>query len=214
MLYIDYYKPDLALDYLITTQKINTNDSLAIAIHLDLGQAYIMLREFDKASKELDKIINNKLYRDNVLTLYMGIYSEQGIFNKAIEIAQELLSHDPTDIPIVGNIGYLFLEMEQYDSAIVYFTKILSLDPNDPLAYNNIGICYYHKGQLTKAMNNIEESIQLDPKNPYAYRNRGLVYAALSKPELACIDYQKALNLGYTQMYGDDITQFIEDTCD
>lgn len=213
MLYIDLYKPNMAVKYLTKTREINNSDSLAIAIHLDFGQAYYMLQKYDQASEEIEQIVNNSDYRDLALAIYLGIYSDTGEFDKAISIAQELLANDPISVAIIGNIGYLFLDMDQFDSAIFYFNRTLELDQNNALAYNNLGNCYLNKGELTKAVNLINKSIELDDKNAYAYRNRGLVYSAMSKPILACSDFDKALVLGYIKLYGDDILKFKEDSC-
>ena len=49
--------------------------------------------------------------------------------------------------------------------------------------------------------------------NSYAYRNRGLLYIKQHKPEEACADSHKALSLGFTENYGDEVEELVKKNC-
>ena len=49
--------------------------------------------------------------------------------------------------------------------------------------------------------------------NSYAYRNRGLLYIKQHKPEEACADLHKALSLGFTENYGDEVEELVKKNC-
>jgi tetratricopeptide (TPR) repeat protein len=213
MLHINFHQPDIALDYLTKCRNLNNDDSLTVAIHLDFAQALYMIQQYDKAINELEEIIDISYYTEPSQAILLAIYSDTKAYDKAIPLAKELLDHNPQSNAIIHNIGYLFLDMQEYDSAIYFFNKALELEPNNAFLYNNLGNCYLNKGDLSKSMNLINKSIEIDSSNSYAYRNRGLVYIEMSKPELACIDFRKAIDLGYLKLFGEDILTFIEESC-
>ncbi|NML39719.1 tetratricopeptide repeat protein [Chitinophaga sp. G-6-1-13] len=76
-----------------------------------------------------------------------------------------------------------------------------------------MGHAKYQLKDLKNALKDIQRSVALDPKNSYAYRNRALVYLAMKQPDKACEDLHRAINLGYTTMYGDDVQQLLEKHC-
>jgi len=81
------------------------------------------------------------------------------------------------------------------------------------LLYNNRGFAKYKLGDYKGALEDIDLSISLLPNNSYAFRNRALVHLAQNEKELACADMQKALDLGFAQSYGDEISKLQADNC-
>ena len=139
MIYVDLVDPDSALYYLLLTRKVTTDDSLKFAIHLDIGQARYMNREFDNAIEELTPLLGDDNYRFAALTILLGIYSDLRDFDKAVPVAKELVSTNPTFYPAIVNVGYMYLDYGKPDSAIFYFGKALEYAPDDPIILNNLG---------------------------------------------------------------------------
>jgi lipoprotein NlpI len=54
---------------------------------------------------------------------------------------------------------------------------------------------------------------QILPTNSYAFKNRALVYFSTDKKELACLDLQKALELGFQEDYGDEVAKLLAEHC-
>ncbi|HPS83490.1 MAG TPA: hypothetical protein PLA88_04180, partial [Bacteroidales bacterium] len=103
------------------------------------------------------------------------------------------------------NIGFKYQLMGSHDKALEYFDKALVYSTDDPLLYSNRSYSRLMTGDLKGAMQDIEKSIKMYPGNSYAYRNRALIYIAMEKSEEACEDIQRALNNGFTEMYGDEV---------
>ena len=62
-------------------------------------------------------------------------------------------------------------------------------------------------------MEDINKSIELYPTNSYAYKVRALIHIANKKDEKACEDLDIAIELGYTQQYGEEVQQLINANC-
>lgn len=90
---------------------------------------------------------------------------------------------------------------------------MLTLEPDEPLSYNNRAYNKYKLGDLKGALADVEKSIRLYPTNSYAFRNRALIYIAMKKNANACQDINKALELGFTTMYGDQVEKLKEEHC-
>jgi tetratricopeptide (TPR) repeat protein len=216
MLYIGFpiNQPQEALKHLQRAQTLTTDDSLRNAIHLDIAQVYYSAMKYNDALAELELLIDQEHYRASALTIKMGILSDLGEYQKAIEIAREALKINPYLIPAIVNTGFLFLDIDEPDSALTYFEWADELKPNDPVIINNIGYTYYKKGDLLESLGLINKSISIYPTNSYAYRNRAYVLTDLNKVEEACNDINKAIELDYLTQYGDDILELKKSNCE
>lgn len=213
LLQLDSYTQNNALDFLLKSRELSLDDSLNTALFLDIAQAKYATLDYKGALNELENIYDIEEYRIQSLTVAMNVYSDAGEIEKAIEISKEIIASEPESFPILGNIGYLYLDSNNPDSAIYYFEKANELQPNHPILLNNLGHSYYSKGNLSKALNLVEESISILNTNPYAFRNRALIFFELNRTEEACKDIDKAIELGYLEMYGNDIMELKEDNC-
>ena len=62
-------------------------------------------------------------------------------------------------------------------------------------------------------MTDINHSLILLPNNSYAYKNRALVYLNRKDNDKGCADLNKAIELGYTEQYGDEVIKLINENC-
>lgn len=211
---LESYRKSNALEFLLKARELSTDQGLDTALFLDIGQAKYATLDYSGALEELSNLYNNETYRIPALTMAMNVYSDSGNLEKAIELSRKIISMENKSFPVIANIGYLYLDINKPDSAIYYFEKAAKLQPNHPIIINNLGNCYYKKGDLQQALNLINESISLLDTNPYAFRNRALVNLALNNNLNACEDIDRAIELGYLEMYGDDIQELKNDNCE
>jgi len=87
------------------------------------------------------------------------------------------------------------------DSSIV-------LNPNFPKAIFNRGQAKYRLKDYSGALNDFNRVIYLDPFNAHAYMKRGMSYLGLGDKDNACIDWNKAADLGWKDVY-----EYIRDYC-
>jgi Flp pilus assembly protein TadD len=113
-----------------------------------------------------------------------------------------------------NNIAF-FIKFEQkdYKGSLEYFDKAIQLNPKFSNAYNNRGFAKLQLNDLKGARIDINKSQELDPTNSYAYRTMALYLLAENKKSQACEQLQKAIKLGYSSDYDDEVDSLIKQHC-
>lgn len=127
-------------------------------------------------------------------------------FNKAIEL-------DSTNAKAYyyrGRAKRLIHNNQNYQrEAILDYNKAIELNPKFEEAYNWRGIEYlFMYSKPSKAIEDFSKIIALNPKNAEAYYYRGCAKNILGQKDKACIDFKKALGLGYK-----NAIEAIKDNC-
>ncbi|CAF4649320.1 unnamed protein product [Rotaria socialis] len=132
--FLEYYQKALDLIYLTNSDGILE----AYFIHNEIGTFWELKGEYTYAleSYELALKVNRQFFSENhpsFITNYNTlalIYSEIGEYEKAIEYFQKAFALDEQkecSVPILLNIGMVYLDMEQCEKAEVYFEEVLYL---------------------------------------------------------------------------------------
>ncbi|MBI5574357.1 MAG: tetratricopeptide repeat protein [Elusimicrobia bacterium] len=103
-------------------------------------------------------------------------YSDEQLYEKAINYFDDVLSHQPKDYFAFNNRGIVYSEMKEYDRAIQDFDKSLELNRKFECAYNNRGYVYFKKNNYEKAMTDFNKALKLCPGLSSAHYNRGNIY--------------------------------------
>jgi tetratricopeptide (TPR) repeat protein len=80
--------------------------------------------------------------------------------------------------------------------AIEYLNNAIKLHPEYTKTYYNRGLAYHNLNQYQRRVEDYTEAIRLKPDYVNAYYNRGTAYLYLGDNNLACVDLQKACELG------------------
>lgn len=124
---------------------------------------------------------------------YIGIlYSNQKLYEKAIEYYDDRISHQPIDYAY-NNRGIVYSEMKQFDLAIQNFDQALKLNSSYECAYSNRGYVYFKKGDYEKAMKDFNKAIKLCNGLSAARYNRGNIYYKKGALNKALNDLNKAI---------------------
>lgn len=163
---------------------------------LDLRKAYA----FD--STDVD-IVSNMVQ----LEFRLGNTAEgKRLLNKAYAMA-------PEEYVTLNNMG-LYLQKEgAYEASIQWLERALKLNAKEAYGWSNQAFNYYKTGDLKKAEKYIEKSLKLDPGNSWAYKNKGLILQAKGQTQEACRQFDIALELGYTNQYGDEVQKLKQEYC-
>ncbi|MCQ2605336.1 MAG: tetratricopeptide repeat protein [Bacteroidales bacterium] len=181
----------------------------------NLGALYVYTNQNNKAFDLLwdycqkDSSASNEYMLTNLSAsaIYIGKYAE------AEWALSKILTDNPANVKALVNMGLCKEGQKDYDAAIAYYDKAMLYVPDDAYAWNNRGYAYYMQGNYKNALDNIEKSITLDPSNSYAYRNKALVFIAMGKKKDACKNLEQAIEAGFTEMYGNEVLQLIEQNC-
>lgn len=80
-----------------------------------------------------------------------GLY-EQGQYQEAIAVFEQMLTDHPDAYIINLNIGNAYFQMEEYDTAINYYNKVLETDPENVRAMLQIGNAKANQGNDAEAL--------------------------------------------------------------
>ncbi len=120
---------------------------------------------------------------------------DEGKFQEAIQVYEEILGRFPNAFIINTNIGNCYFSQKEYDLAIEYYQKVLAEAPDDAKMLIAVGNCYSNKGESEKAMEwyNKIEFDEID--DPLVLYNIGTSFYNISKLDMALKYYQRAVEL-------------------
>lgn len=113
-----------------------------------------------------------------------------------------------------NNIAF-FIKFEQkdYQGALTLFDEAIKLNPEFDYAYNNRGYAKLQLNDLKGARQDITKSLSLNDQNAYAYKTYAQLLLAEKKDKQACEKLKKALELGYTEEYDEEVNDLIKEHC-
>ena len=71
--------------------------------------------------------------------------------DKAIEAYKKSIIFDPAFTAAYVNLGFIYLQREDYDWALICLRRVVELEPDNPEAYNNLGYVYEKMDRLGSA---------------------------------------------------------------
>ncbi|OFX44630.1 MAG: hypothetical protein A2046_01225 [Bacteroidetes bacterium GWA2_30_7] len=191
------------------------NFSEALNYFLKSNEEFLSISETTKKSNEMEKAHCSCLSSIGI------IYSNLGIYNKAIDFFQQSLIknekiNDLRGISVVyNNLGLVHFYQKNYDNAIEYFKKSIALkeklltenkDDNKLKkgiadTYNNIGMVYENLNDKENALYYYNEALKDYELINYtkgiglSHNNIGLIYEKLNDMESAELHYKKSLEI-------------------
>ena len=147
------------------------------------------------------KLFNHALHvtKDNYLAYNQrgNVYSKSQQYPPAIADFNEAIRIKPDYAFAFNNRGNTYLQLGRYQQAISDYSEAIRLNPDYARAYYNRGFTYgIHMGRYERAIDDLNEAIRREPDAPDIHLTRGIIYSNLGGQELACLDYQKACDLG------------------
>ncbi len=147
-----------------------------------LALIYTTKKEYDKASKEYEKILTSLVDADpqNVeIYGYLGqLYYSQKEYAKAISQFEKVLALNPMDnADLVYLVGSLYLEVKNKPKALELFDRTLKIDPNHDEALNSLGYLYAQDDtRLDEALALVERAVKIAPTNGAYLDSLGWIY--------------------------------------
>lgn len=179
----------------------------------DRATAKMMVQDFAGAVKDFEVAV--KMRPDNAENyINLGsVYARMKNYKKAEELYLKGLKLDPKNDGLMNNLGFMFLRAKNYQKALEWFDKTIKTNPKMEFAYGNRGYAKLMLGQVEEAKKDIDIAILIGPKNPFAFKYRAIYYIKQKQLKLACEDLQKANQLGYSEIYGQEVNELIKKHC-
>ncbi|MFM2387298.1 MAG: hypothetical protein RL660_2055 [Bacteroidota bacterium] len=188
-------------------------DSTKLHGYLNRAVARIQFRDFERAEQDLNNAYAIDSNNFGVLMMLGRLYDEVGKGDLVLPIFYRALAKDSNDVALLNNIGFKLQHDNKHQEAIDVFTKIIEKNDKEAYPYSNRAFSLLQLGKKTEAMEGINRSIKLDPTNSWAYKVRALIHIANDDTKKACKDLQTALDKGYTELYGEEVTELIKEHC-
>lgn len=193
--------------------ELDVPDSIKLTLYINRGAAKINIRNYEGAYNDFMSAYHLDTLNIGALNNLAAACDEVGKGDMTMVYLNKILAIDSTFVGAYENIGFKYQVMGDYKTAIRYFNKVLTLEADEPLAFSNRGFCEYKLGDYKNALKDVNKSLSLYPSNSYAYKTLALIYTAQHDNPKACAAIQKALDLGFTTMYGEEMEELQKKIC-
>lgn len=100
--------------------------------------------------------------------IYLKMYEAMDLvlddeFEEAIPLLEQVLSKEPTIVPVWSTLGWTYWRVGRQDDAIRLWKQFLELDANHPEAHALVGNAFIGTGRLRQAEYHLSHSIELNP---------------------------------------------------
>lgn len=120
----------------------------------------------------------------------------------------------PREAANYNSRGYFrYMLFGEYERAKADMNKAIKQDPNYGYAFSNRGWCEYKLGNVEKARKDLAMATRKNPGNSYAHRSLGIIEVEKGDATKGCGHLRKALELGFTGSYGDEVEVLVAKHC-
>jgi arylsulfatase A-like enzyme/Tfp pilus assembly protein PilF len=190
---MERFKVNLALFY-FRNRKLDKSEQLCenvIESNPKNTAAYILLGKIYKQKKKLNDAISyykkaRKIEPSNLMLQleYGEMQFEMGHIGESREIINSIMANDAlinkNDNPkIMSKIGFLLLQLNEYDRVITMCLQLLSNGEKSPDILNQLGMAYFKKGEFQNASDAYQKAFEHDKKNPLTLSNMGTLNLTL-----------------------------------
>jgi tetratricopeptide (TPR) repeat protein len=124
--------------------------------------------------------------------------AQQGKAEEAIRLFNKSIELNPGEYVAWYNRGITKMIAHLYEEALPDFDQAIRLSPGYKKAYINRGTARKHLTDYDGALADYNYALKIDSSNnSEVYYDRGLLYNLTGKRIPACLDFEKALKLGY-----------------
>ena len=141
-----------------------------------------------------DKIKPEKKEIDILIQKATALH-QQGNFEAAQVIYEEILKIQPNHFDALQLLGVLFAQIKKHSQAFEFLSKALEINPNHAGAYSNRGIALKELKRFDEALTNYDQAIAINPGHVGAHSNRGIVLKELKRFDEALASYNQAIKI-------------------
>jgi arylsulfatase A-like enzyme/Tfp pilus assembly protein PilF len=138
--------------------------------HALLGEAYLELREFEKAEQAYRLSLRSTSENPRKLCRLGDALAGQGRTAQAVECYDRALAASPEYTLAHSRLGMLRLEAGQFAQASEHFRRCVARDPQSALALTNLAYALGQLGRYAEAAELLQKALERRPKLRRAHR--------------------------------------------
>jgi predicted Zn-dependent protease len=132
------------------------------------AEAYLRLNDLKSSEMFLKKSISLAPYFCDFKNKLGANYQMQNRNTEAQQLFQDIVNEQPTYVPALSNLGYMFLLSGNLQLGEYYINKALSLDPDYELALLNKANLQLQKGNKKDVIQLLRHILKINPNNEKA----------------------------------------------
>lgn len=170
-------------------------------------------RKFTSAKADCARALAMDSVSESALNNMALASNELGDTATAFRMLKAMIRLNPESAAGWINTGFFLGTCGRHAEALTYYAEAERLGRKDSRFLNNRGFSRLGVGDIKGARKDVEQSIAMNGNNPYAYRNLAHIELAAKNTKAACAAMERALELGFTRMHGDEMTQLRRTHC-
>lgn len=119
--------------------------------HLSRGSEFLIANQVVEAKEELERALAYRPLDARSQDLLASVYFRLGVYPRAIEIWQNLVTTHGDDTALRVNLGLALLKTAQPELALTHLAKAVARDPHHERAWRYVGLAEWRVGNLDRA---------------------------------------------------------------
>jgi tetratricopeptide (TPR) repeat protein len=164
-------------------QEFLTNNPSAYHTHINIGDCYKEMGEYEKAEEEYNLALEGAAIDEEQGEEMMAkatagkgdIYVRKGDLEKAQSFFEESIELLPDNEILPYNVGEIYFANQKLDEAIEYYAIAKKIKPDWSLPYYRQGLVYLNKANYNEAEANFKRFLELDPSSELADQVRSML---------------------------------------
>lgn len=169
-------------------QLLRHNPKQADVLHA-LGILCIQQENAADAIEYLKKATALQPDNPNMQLHYANALKLQGVFNQAVDVLQQTISHYPDYAAAYNNLGTVYFALEKFDDAINMYQIALEKQPNYIDAYYNLGLAFTKNNALTEAIHAYKTLLDYAPEHFPARFHLACIYMRQNNMSAAIAEF-------------------------
>lgn len=190
-----------------------TLDPTELSIYYNRAHVYDKMESYELAIADYTKCIELAGPKADFYQRRSDAYHYLGDELSAMKDIENVLSVEPDHILALNNLGYIYIQFEEYEKAVEIFIRREKLGNLDTYFFSNYGYALFMTGKQELGIEYVTKALDLNPKNSYACKYLALMMLAKNDLTAACEWINKGIALGYTTKYDNALVDLKAEHC-
>ena len=162
----------------------------------DFCRLLVGMRYPEKAIPLLEPLVNKLPYNIRPIRLFAWVLRHSRNFKDSLTCYMKCLDLAPEEGLILGQLGILYISMENFEEAEFYLQRAIKLDTKLRWAHHALGHIFQRKQNYEDALEQFKQAINIESEYTLPHIGLADVYLEhLNQPEKAIAEYEIAVQL-------------------